>query len=349
MSCACRAAPWRAFVQGLAQVHRLEAPPSSSSPLLPSVTRAACIATVARPRPALQSRTLHAATAPPQGQHRGFHASRGPRQDVAGAAAAKTHEPPNTTRATERLSAEPPSSQQEASSTPTEPQLRLRKRDGDAKADVDGSAARPADGAKPPTKAKRGRKPQPDSSSSSSHPFSPSGRNKKDENDEGSGNGDSSSTAGVSKPQRETWQTQKAALREKFPEGWRPRKRLSPDALAGIRALNAQFPDVYTTQALADKFEVSAEAIRRILKSKWQPSAEEEEERQQRWFRRGLQVWEHKAALGVKPPRKWRREGVVRDPAYHERRAKAIERERQREAEEDRRYREERRGRGGQQ
>ncbi|EHK15960.1 uncharacterized protein TRIVIDRAFT_137996, partial [Trichoderma virens Gv29-8] len=112
------------------------------------------------------------------------------------------------------------------------------------------------------------------------------------------------STGQSSKPRpkaQEPWQLQKAALKEKFPEGWQPRKRLSPDALAGIRALNAQFPDVYTTDALADKFQVSAEAIRRILKSKWRPSVDEEEERQQRWFKRGKQVWEQKAALGIKP------------------------------------------------
>ncbi|KAL3959866.1 hypothetical protein ACCO45_004983 [Purpureocillium lilacinum] len=228
MSCACRTAPWRAFVQGLAQVHRLEA-----APILRVTRAAAGLAPVAPARLALR-RALPAA---PLRGDRGFHASSGLRQDAAGAAAAKTHEPPNTTRETEEgLSAEPPSSEQEASA-------------------------------------------------------------------------------------------------------------LSPDALAGIRALNAQFPDVYTTQALADKFEVSAEAIRRILKSKWQPSAAEEEERQQRWFRRGVQVWEHKAALGVKPPRRWRREGVARDPAYHERRGQAAERERRWEEEEDRRYRE-RRGDG---
>ncbi|KHN98262.1 Neugrin-related protein [Metarhizium album ARSEF 1941] len=132
----------------------------------------------------------------------------------------------------------------------------------------------------------------------------------------------------------EEWQVQKAALKEKFPQGWKPRKRLSPDALAGIRALNAQFPDMYTTRALADKFEVSVEAIRRILKSKWTPSVDEEQHRQERWFRRGMQVWERKAAVGVKPPRKWRREGIVRDVSWHERRKEAARREMQWEEEE---------------
>lgn len=137
------------------------------------------------------------------------------------------------------------------------------------------------------------------------------------------------------------WKSQKAALKEKFPEGWRPRKRLSPDALAGIRALNAQFPDVYTTQALADKFEVSPEAIRRILKSKWSPkTADEEQDRQERWFRRGVQVWEQKAALGIKPPKKWRREGIARDSEYRKRRGKNAQKEKDWEEAERKRYRE---------
>ncbi|KAH6885890.1 hypothetical protein B0T10DRAFT_491850 [Thelonectria olida] len=135
------------------------------------------------------------------------------------------------------------------------------------------------------------------------------------------------------------WRIQKEALKEKFPDGWKPRKRLSPDALAGIRALNAQFPDVYTTSTLASRFEVSPENIRRILKSKWQPNADEEKGRQERWFKRGMQVWDHQAALGMKPPRKWRLEGVTRDPEYHVRRQVAIKRNRELEEQDDREIR----------
>ncbi|KAF4979409.1 hypothetical protein FZEAL_4386 [Fusarium zealandicum] len=143
------------------------------------------------------------------------------------------------------------------------------------------------------------------------------------------------------------WKAQKAANKEKYPDGWRPRKRLSPDALAGIRALNAQFPEVYTTAALAQKFEVSPEVIRRILRSKWQPTGEEEEDRQERWFRRGKTVWEHKAALGIKPPQKWRREGVARDPSYHAWRKDAIQHNRDTEEREDQNIRRSYGGRSG--
>ncbi|KAJ2969071.1 hypothetical protein NQ176_g8860 [Zarea fungicola] len=141
----------------------------------------------------------------------------------------------------------------------------------------------------------------------------PGERNRQDWND-----------AGMQPPRkREEWMIQKEALKAKFPEGWNPRKRLSPDALAGIRALNAQFPDVYNTRTLAEKFEVSPEAIRRILKSRWVPSVEEEEERYDRWHRRGKKVWEHKAAHGIKPPKRWRDEGIAREPEFHQRKAKA--------------------------
>ncbi|ROT43269.1 hypothetical protein SODALDRAFT_327456 [Sodiomyces alkalinus F11] len=137
------------------------------------------------------------------------------------------------------------------------------------------------------------------------------------------------STAGPQTERLEPWRVQKEALKEKFPEGWRPLKRLSPDAIAGIRALHQQFPDEYGTAQLAEKFEVSPEAIRRILRSKWTPSTEEEEERRERWFRRGMSVWSRYAELGVKPPRKWRKKGIVREPSYHERRRAAIERRRE--------------------
>ncbi|KAH8888360.1 hypothetical protein GQ53DRAFT_654335, partial [Thozetella sp. PMI_491] len=119
------------------------------------------------------------------------------------------------------------------------------------------------------------------------------------------------------KEEQPGWGVQKSALQAKFPDGWSPPKKLSPDALAGIRALHQRFPEDYSTEVLAAKFEVSPEAIRRILKSSWQPSAGEEEDRQRRWFERGKRVWARWAELGKKPPRQWRREGIVRNPYWH--------------------------------
>jgi len=116
--------------------------------------------------------------------------------------------------------------------------------------------------------------------------------------------------------EREPWQIQKAALKEKFKEGWNPRKRLSPDALAGIRAIHAQFPEQYTTSVLAEKFEVSPEAIRRILKSRWTPKEEEVLDRQRRWFLRGQKVWSRYSELGLKPPARWRELGIGKKGKY---------------------------------
>ena len=124
--------------------------------------------------------------------------------------------------------------------------------------------------------------------------------------------------------EREPWQIQKSALTDKFgSSGWSPRKRLSPDALEGIRALHAQYPEKYTTPELAQQFEVSPEAIRRILKSKWRPSDAEETDRRRRWDKRGVAIWSQMVETGVKPPRKWRQMGVGKDHVpIHKRRGK---------------------------
>lgn len=116
------------------------------------------------------------------------------------------------------------------------------------------------------------------------------------------------------KPQkREPWQVQKFALVEKFgSQGWSPRKRLSPDALEGIRALHSQFPAKFTTPVLADQFKVSPEAIRRILRSKWRPNEAEETSRLKRWDKRGELIWGQMVELGIKPPKRWREMGITK-------------------------------------
>lgn len=124
---------------------------------------------------------------------------------------------------------------------------------------------------------------------------------------------------------RELWQIQKEALGEKFPEGWNPRKKLSPDALEGIRALHTQYPQVYTTEALSNQFQVSPEAIRRILRSKWKPSTEEDEKRQERWYTRGKNIWSQMAELGTKPPKRWRDAGVTRDARFNKKKGPKME------------------------
>ncbi|KAL1992779.1 hypothetical protein VTN49DRAFT_3535 [Thermomyces lanuginosus] len=105
------------------------------------------------------------------------------------------------------------------------------------------------------------------------------------------------------KKKKEPWQIQKEALKRKFKEGWNPPKKLSPDAMEGIRHLHAMNPEQFTTPVLAEQFKVSPEAIRRILKSKWRPSEEEMEDRRRRWEKRQWRIWDHMAELGLRPKR----------------------------------------------
>ncbi|EAW18795.1 mitochondrial ribosome assembly protein RRG9 [Aspergillus fischeri NRRL 181] len=107
-----------------------------------------------------------------------------------------------------------------------------------------------------------------------------------------------------SKKKKEPWQIQKEALKKKFKEGWNPPKKLSPDALEGIRHLHAVAPDRFTTPVLAEQFQVSPEAIRRILKSKWRPSPEEMEKRRERWERRHDRIWSQMSELGLRRPKR---------------------------------------------
>ncbi|TFA98702.1 Required for respiratory growth protein 9 [Trichoderma ghanense] len=299
MSCSCRFVSWRKFARGLAQIHRSDNV-SSAAPLR---------------WPARQLVML--------GQNRGLHAS-GPRRQEAAAAAAvedKRHGEGDSrnTNAEDGRTSTTEALDEVVADANAQPAERIRaKRDGKKKtsAATDGKD----DSRNTTSRGKRERKAK--LSSAEGNPPDSAGQPPK-----------------PGPRTQEPWKLHKAALKEKFPEGWQPRKRLSPDALAGIRALNAQFPDVYTTAALADKFQVSSEAIRRILKSNWRPSVDEEEERQQRWFRRGKQVWEQKAALGIKPPQRWRMEGIARDPGYHEWSKRASQREREWEKEEESKYR----------
>ncbi|OQD75307.1 hypothetical protein PENDEC_c007G05459 [Penicillium decumbens] len=108
----------------------------------------------------------------------------------------------------------------------------------------------------------------------------------------------------TNKKKPEHWQIQKAALNEKFPVGWNPPKKLSPDALDGIRHLHATAPDRFTTAVLAEEFKTSPEAIRRILKSKWRPSEEEMESRRKRWEKRHERIWSQMSELGLRPSTK---------------------------------------------
>ena len=63
-------------------------------------------------------------------------------------------------------------------------------------------------------------------------------------------------------------------IRKEFPEGWAPPRKLSREAMDAVRQLYRLDPNKFNTPMIADKFKISPEAVRRILKSKWEPSAE---------------------------------------------------------------------------
>ncbi|TGZ79281.1 hypothetical protein EX30DRAFT_115591 [Ascodesmis nigricans] len=109
---------------------------------------------------------------------------------------------------------------------------------------------------------------------------------------------------------RESWMYEKAAnIRKLGGERWDPKKKLSPEALEGIRALHAQDSERFSTPNLARHFEVSPEAIKRILKSKWKPTAEEAVKRDLRWLNRGHAIFEAKVESGeIVPKSKKKRE-----------------------------------------
>lgn len=82
------------------------------------------------------------------------------------------------------------------------------------------------------------------------------------------------------------WKRQMFALKEKFQDGWNPRRKLSREQMERLRDIKASQPQINNT-ALGEMFKVSPESIRRILKSRWKPSTTEKKKLQERWTRRG--------------------------------------------------------------
>ncbi|GAA5867258.1 hypothetical protein JCM8547_003138 [Rhodosporidiobolus lusitaniae] len=78
------------------------------------------------------------------------------------------------------------------------------------------------------------------------------------------------------------WKRQQLALRQKFPEGWEPPKRISREAMDLIRELAASDRTKYTAPVLAARFKISPEAVRRILKSRFELSPAERAKREAR-------------------------------------------------------------------
>jgi hypothetical protein len=89
-----------------------------------------------------------------------------------------------------------------------------------------------------------------------------------------SGNKPSTSPTSLSQRTSSVPQTiiaHKATMKKSFPDGWNPPKKLSREAMEGLRTLHDHDPETFTTAGLANRFKISPEAVRRILKSRWKP------------------------------------------------------------------------------
>ncbi|KAF9051578.1 hypothetical protein BJ165DRAFT_1413638 [Panaeolus papilionaceus] len=76
------------------------------------------------------------------------------------------------------------------------------------------------------------------------------------------------------KPTPHEYKAYRETIKKQFPTGWAPPRKLSREAMDAVRQLHRMDPEKFTTPMLSDKFKISPEAVRRILKSKWEPSAE---------------------------------------------------------------------------
>jgi hypothetical protein len=117
----------------------------------------------------------------------------------------------------------------------------------------------------------------------------------------------------VSDPTPSRWAQHRASLKTKFPKGWAPPHKLSRAAMDGLRALHAHDSDTFTTPVLADKFRISPEAVRRILRGKWQPTQEQRArllEREKRYRQDRIRSKRAMERMGeAENKNKWRKTG----------------------------------------
>lgn len=93
------------------------------------------------------------------------------------------------------------------------------------------------------------------------------------------------------------WKRQMFALKEKFSQGWDPKRKLSRDEMDRLREIKAGEPSISLNE-LSERFRISPEAVRRIVKSRWRPNKEESAKVQQRWLRRGERLGSWSSSMG---------------------------------------------------
>lgn len=79
----------------------------------------------------------------------------------------------------------------------------------------------------------------------------------------------------IRKPTPAAARLHRERMKRSFPEGWSPPHKLSRQAMDGLRVLHAHDPETFSTPMLAERFRISPEAARRILRAKWEPSPEQ--------------------------------------------------------------------------
>ncbi|KAK6500754.1 Required for respiratory growth protein 9 mitochondrial [Arthrobotrys conoides] len=96
-----------------------------------------------------------------------------------------------------------------------------------------------------------------------------------------------------------TWKIHMDSVKSKLKgDRWNPFGRLSPAAVATLKQLKQENPGM-TVEEYAPIFKISPDALRRILKSKWMPTTEQEADRNERWKRRGKAVWQQWEEKGL--------------------------------------------------
>ncbi|KAG5351372.1 Putative neugrin-like protein [Termitomyces sp. J132] len=76
------------------------------------------------------------------------------------------------------------------------------------------------------------------------------------------------------KPTPHEYKVHREVIKKNFPAGWNPPHKVSREAMEGIRQMHRLDPEKFSTPILAEKFKISPEAVRRILKSRWEPPRE---------------------------------------------------------------------------
>lgn len=84
----------------------------------------------------------------------------------------------------------------------------------------------------------------------------------------------------VEEDTRPDWKKHKEAIKERFPGGWAPPKRISREAMDLLRTAHKVDPETNSVPVLSQRFKISPEAVRRVLKSRFELDRNERDKRE---------------------------------------------------------------------